>query len=129
MQNNSKYIQLFKFAVAGAIGAGIEIFLFILLVDYLGVYYLTANFMAISVAIAVNYLISQKWVFEGGRYNRGVEFTAFVAVSAVGLFLNQMLMWVLVDSLELDMKFSKLMAIGIVAAYSFVAKKFLVFKK
>lgn len=129
MQKNSKYIQLFRFAIAGVIGAGLEVTLFILMVDYMEVYYLTANFIAISMAIAVNYLISQKWVFEGGRYTRGIEFTVFVAVSAVALFLNQMLMWIMVDSMEMDVKFSKLLAIGIVAAYNFVAKKFLVFKR
>lgn len=128
MQNRTNYTQIIKFAVAGAIGAGIEISLFILLVDFVGLYYLTANLFAIIVAVIVNYIISLKWVFDPGRYSRGVEFAVFMAVSFFALLLNQLLMWLMVDSWELQTTLSKVLAIGAVAVFNFVAKKFFVFK-
>ena len=128
MEQKINYVQLFKFAVAGAIGAAIEISLFIYLVDFLEVYYLTANLIAISAAIIVNYIISQKWVFDGGRYSKRLEFTIFVVVSMFALLLNQLLMWYFVESLVIDDKISKLLAIGLVAAVNFFAKKYFVFK-
>ena len=128
MEQKVNYVQLIKFAVAGAIGAGIEIFTFIYLVDFVGMYYLTANLIAISLAIIVNYFISQKWVFDSGRYSKRTEFAVFVMVSLVALLLNQLLMWYFVGTAELDDKISKILAIGIVAAFNFFAKKFFVFK-
>ena len=128
MPDGTNYAQIIKFAVAGAIGAGIEMGTYIYLVDFVGMYYLTANLLAISIAIVVNYIISQKWVFDGGRYNRRVEFTVFVVVSIVALLLNQLLMWALVENTELNDKICKVMAIGVVAVFNFFAKKFLVFK-
>lgn len=128
MENRTNYVQLIKFAVAGAIGAGIEISLFILLVDFIGMYYLTANLFAIGVAIIVNYIISMKWVFDSGRYSRGIEFAFFLAVSFFALLLNQLLMWYMVDSMALETTISKVLAIGIVAVFNYVAKKFFVFK-
>jgi putative flippase GtrA len=122
------YTQIIKFAVAGVIGACIEISLFVLMVDYMGVFYLTANLIAISVAVSINYLISQKWVFDPGRYSRKVEFAAFLGVSLFALMLNQLLMWILVETLELDTTISKVLAIGFVAVFNFIAKKFFVFK-
>lgn len=128
MENRTNYTQVIRFAVAGAVGAGIEISLFILLVDFAGMYYLTANLFAISVAIIVNYIISMKWVFSSGRYRRGVEFAVFLAVSFFALLLNQLLMWWMVESLALQTTISKVLAIGVVAVFNFVAKKFFVFK-
>lgn len=128
MQRGTNYAQIIKFAVAGAVGAGIEISLFILLVDFMNLYYLTANLFAISVAIIVNYIISLKWVFDPGRYSRGLEFAIFLVVSFFALLLNQLLMWCMVESLELSTTMSKVLAIGMVAVFNFIAKKFFVFK-
>lgn len=128
MLNGAKYVQVVKFAVAGAIGAGIEISTYIYLVDFVGLYYLTANVIAISLAIIVNYFISQKWVFDCGRHSKRKEFTVFIMVSVVSLLFNQLIMWGLVDHVELEDKISKLIAIGTVAFFNFFAKKFFVFK-
>ena len=122
------YAQIIKFAVAGAIGACIEIGLFFFFIEFTGLHYLVANFIAISVAIMVNYIISQKWVFETGRHSKKKEFTFFIGVSIVALLLNQLLMLILVDSVEMNMKVSKIVAIGLVAVYNYLAKKFFVFK-
>ncbi|WP_017732496.1 GtrA family protein [Nafulsella turpanensis] len=128
MPQGTDYAQIIRFAVAGAIGAGIEMGLFFFFVDFTGLHYLTGNFIAISVALLVNYIISQRWVFESGRYSKGKEFGFFVAVSVVALMLNQLLMWVMIDNMELHMKLSKILAIGMVAVYNYSAKKFFVFK-
>lgn len=129
MQQGTNYAQIVKFAVAGAIGASIEIGLFFFFVEFTAMHYLLANFIAISVAVMVNYFISQKWVFETGRHSKRKEFFFFLAVSLVALSLNQLLMWVLVDWMEVEIKLSKIVAIGLVATYNFLAKKFFVFKR
>ena len=128
MEQGTNYAQVFRFAVAGAVGASIEIGLFFFFIEFTALHYLVANFIAISFAIMVNYFISQKWVFEPGRHSKAREFTLFIGVSLVALLLNQLLMWGLVDAVELNMKFSKIIAIGLVAIYNYLAKKFLVFK-
>lgn len=128
MPNGANYVQVVKFAIAGAIGAGIEICTYIYLVDFVGLYYLTANIIAISLAIIVNYFISQKWVFDCGRHSKGKEFTVFIVVSIVALLFNQLMMWGLVGYIGMEDKISKLIAIGTVAFFNFFAKKFLVFK-
>lgn len=128
MPQGTDYAQIFRFAVAGAIGACIEMGLFFFFVDFTGLHYLTGNFIAISVALLVNYIISQKWVFESGRYSRGKEFGYFLGVSVVALGLNQLLMWLMIENIDMHMKLSKILAIGIVAVYNYSAKKFFVFK-
>jgi len=123
-----KYGQVIKFIIAGGTGAIIEIALFILLSEYFSIHYLMANLLAISTAILVNYIISQKWVFESGRYTKEVEIIAFIVISGIIIILNQMLMWGLVDGMEMNERISKVLSIAIVAVINFFAKKFLVFK-
>lgn len=128
MRQGTDYAQIIRFAVAGAIGACIEMSLFFFFVDFTGLHYLTGNLIAISIALLVNYIISQKWVFESGRYSKRKEFGFFVGVSVVALMLNQLLMWLMIDNMEWHMKLSKILAIGMVAIYNYSAKKFFVFK-
>lgn len=128
MQQGTNYAQIVKFAVAGAIGACIEISLFFFFIEFTALHYLVANFIAISFAVTANYFISQKWVFETGRHSKGKEFAFFLGVSLVALTLNQLFMWMLVDVMEVEIKLSKIVAIGLVATYNYLAKKFLVFK-
>lgn len=123
-----KYGQVIKFIIAGSTGALIELGLFIFLTEYLSIYYLIANLIAITIAILVNYIISLKWVFESGRHSQGVEFLAFLVTSFLVIMLNQFLMWCFVDGLDFHGRFSKVLSIALVAIVNFFAKKYLVFK-
>ncbi len=125
---NGKYGQVIKFIIAGATGAVIELALFVLLTEFFSIHYLVANLVAITIAILVNYVISQKWVFETGRHSKEVEVLAFIIVSVFIVITNQLLMWGLVDGLGFNEKLSKVLSIGLVAIINFFAKKFLVFK-
>ncbi|UZS00172.1 GtrA family protein [Chondrinema litorale] len=124
-----KYGQVIKFIIAGGTGAVIELGLFILFTGLLSIHYLLSNLIAISIAILVNYIISQKWVFESGRHSKEVELVVFIMLSVVIILLNQLLMWSFVDGLGFNEKISKVSSIALVAIINFFAKKFLVFKK
>ncbi len=147
-----RYQQVIKFIIAGAAGAIVELLLFYVLNALLGMHYLVANFVALTVALWLNYVISFRWVFITGRYSRQKEIMAFAAVSIGVLVLNQLLMWFTVDVLGAARFFdeltdqlapdflqrllrneglvlTKVMVIGLVAVINFVAKKYLVFKR
>lgn len=123
-----RYGQIIKFAIAGASGAVVELGLYTLLVGAFSVYYLTANILSIVTGILVNYVISQKWVFESGRYAPKAEFAAFCFVSAITIVFNQTIVWALVDFVALHNILAKVLAILTVAVFNFFAKKYLVFK-
>ncbi|WP_020529907.1 GtrA family protein [Flexithrix dorotheae] len=120
--------QIIKFIIAGGTGAVLEIALFILFNETFGIHYLISNLVAITTAIYVNYLISQKWVFESGRYSKGMELVAFVGISILIIGLNQLVMWAFVDGLDINERISKVTSICIVAVVNFFGKKYLVFK-
>ncbi len=124
--------QLIKFGLAGASGAAVEFCLFYwfshVFPFFKGEYgYLLANLVAIVFATIINYIISVKWVFEGGKYSRRKEFAMFMLISLLSLVLNQGLMYVFVSMLALNVMLSKAAAIGLVAIINYISKKYLVF--
>ena len=55
--------------------------------------------------------------------SRRREFVIFVALSVVGLGLNDLLMWVGQSVLGIDYRFTKIVVTGIVMVYNFVTRK------
>ena len=50
----------------------------------------------------VNYILSLKYVFKTSKdNNKIVEFVVFITLSVIGLFINQILMWVCVDGFHI----------------------------
>ncbi|WP_205499831.1 GtrA family protein [Rufibacter psychrotolerans] len=120
--------QLGKFILVGALCAGVDLLLFVLLSDYFRVDYLVANPFSTFLAILLNYFLSKKWVFKSGKYSSRVELVAFVLFSVAGFFLNQCLLWLFVEQVLLDPTYSKVLAIILVAVFNFITKKLFVFK-
>ena len=116
-----------KFVIAGALSVMIEYAVLISFVEKLHLNYLFANSVAFVAATTFNYIISRLWVF--GKSNKRIrhELFLFFATGCVGLVINQSIMWILVDSYQLNYKLAKLFAILVVVVWNFLTKKFLVF--
>jgi putative flippase GtrA len=122
-------IQVIRFLLAGVFCAGVEFVLFWLLVHLYHVPYLHANMGSLLVAVVLNYFISRKVVFEKGRYSGKLEFTAFLVFSAMGVALNQFLIWYFVEQAGVEVNLGKVLAIGLAAVFNYFTKKHIVFKK
>lgn len=116
-----------KFAISGMICVVIEFIILIVLVEKFSINYLIANFFSFMFTNLVNYLLSRLWVF--GKSNKRIrhEVLLFFSTAMVGLIINQIIMWILVDRYQLNYKLVKFIAIVIVVIWNFWSKKFLVF--
>ncbi|RDV16700.1 GtrA family protein [Pontibacter diazotrophicus] len=119
--------QVVKFLIVGGLCAAVEFLLFALLVHRLELEYLHANMASLIVAVVLNYLISCRFIFKRGRYSGKVEFAMFVLLSAIGVALNQYLVWSFIEQVELHVYAGKIMAIGLVAVFNYFTKKHIVF--
>ncbi|UNC93595.1 GtrA family protein [Candidatus Contubernalis alkaliaceticus] len=120
--------QILRFLMVGILAAAIDMGLLILLVEAFSLYYLLAGLISFIAAVIFNYLVSRIWVFQGGRYSRGLEFMVFVGVSAAGLALNQLILLTLVDMLKVHYQPAKIISIMVVALWNYILKKKFVFK-
>jgi putative flippase GtrA len=120
--------QLVRFGVSGGFTAGIDFLLLVFLVEVFFLHYLVAGGISFTVGVCLNYWLSRRWVFHGGKYRHSIEFLGFFTTSTIGLALNQIILWILVDSISINYRISKTIAIFAVTFWNFITKRYLIFK-
>lgn len=86
--------------------------------------YLAATTVSFTVSIAVNYGLSMKYVFvHRDGLSRGREFTIFAILSAVGLGLNDLYMFVGVGLLNIGTMACKLISTFFVTWYNYFSRR------
>ena len=122
-------MRIVRYFFVGAAAAAVDIGLFTVFARLLGYNYLVVAGCTFVVATLVNYLLSVRHVFESGaRFGRSGEVALVFAVSAIGLAINQGVLFVAVDKLGLDMVLSKILATGVVFLWNYQLRANLVFK-
>lgn len=116
--------QFMKFGVVGAIAFVIDYGLMVVLTELFGVEYLLSATISFIASVVFNYVASMRYVFthkEG--LSRRREFTIFVVLSAIGLGINDALMWVGTSLFGISYLITKVAATAIVMVYNFVTRK------
>lgn len=119
--------QVTRFLVVGILSFVIEFCIFSFLIDFLHIEYIHANLPAMAAAIFCNYYLTKKLVFESGRYSEKRTFILFLTFTFGGIFLNQIVLWIMVEEINLNVKISKTFAVGLVAVFNYLTKKYFVF--
>lgn len=116
--------QFMKFGIVGFIAFFIDYGTMIFLTEVFGVSYLISTTAGFIISVIFNYLASMRYVFvhkEG--LSRRKEFVIFIVLSVIGLGLNDVLMWILVDFVFIDYRISKIVVTAIVMVYNFITRK------
>ena len=120
--------RIARYFVVGGVAACVDIGLFLLFAQYLGLPYLRVSAATFVAATLVNYWLSIRFVFvSGARFRRRWELVLVFVVSAVGLALNQAILAFGVESLRMALLPSKLLATGAVFFWNYFARRVLVF--
>ncbi|MDE7310469.1 MAG: GtrA family protein [Eubacterium sp.] len=130
------FIQILKYSLAGVIAAIVDLAVFSLLSMY-HVYYIVCNIASYSCSMLTNYWMSVNFVFDHKKgWSRKKEFTAFVGLSLIGLFINTFSLWFFYDVVFINMAgngvenkgetgkmICKVGATAILLVYNFISKK------
>ena len=119
--------QILKFGIVGVIATLIDFVLFFLLTK-LGINYLIANVIGFTVSVIFNYILSIKWVFDVKHKQTKKDFILFVILSVIGLGVNELIMYLMVDKLSIDKLLVKIIATGVVMIYNFITRKIFIEK-
>ena len=116
--------QLGKFGVVGVVAFLVDYGLMVALAELAGLDAVLAAGISFVVSLVVNYLLSMSFVFERrGDISRGREFALFVALSAVGLAINELCMWAGSTALGIDYRLVKVFATAVVMVWNFCSRK------
>jgi len=118
--------QLIRYAGAGGLAALVEWGTFNCLLKF-NLHYLMAVILAFILATGVNYRLCRWFVFFSGPHQLYMEAALLYLVSAVGLAMNILLMWLMVGLMALPPFTSKVLATGMVFIWNFTSRRIWVF--
>ncbi len=116
--------QFSKFAAVGITSLAVDYILLLVLVELLHVDFLIATSASFLASVVVNYFLSMRYVFSRrDDLSRKREFTIFAVLSAVGLGLNDLFMFVGVAVLSIGYQVMKLISTFMVTWYNFFSRR------
>ena len=119
---------LTRYFFVGGAAACVDIGLFAVFAKILGLPYLKVATASFVLAPLVNYWLSVRFVFVSGqRFRRRWEMAMVFGVSAAGLALNSLILWLAVEYLRVELMAAKLAATGVVFFWNYFARRVLIF--
>lgn len=116
--------QMGKFGVVGVIAFCVDYGVMVALKELAGLDPVLAAGISFVVSLIVNYLLSMHFVFERREdISRQREFVMFVVLSAVGLVINEICMWLGATALGIDYRLVKIFATAVVMVWNFCSRK------
>ncbi len=120
-------IEVFRYAVAGAIATAAEWGTFYLLAVAADVYYQFGVAISLVTGAATNYLVNKTYTFKNKSREIVSQFTLHLGVSAFSWSVHMGVMFVLVDLISVDKMLSKVVATAIMLLPNYVMYKYTVF--
>lgn len=122
-------VRLAKYFIAGSVAAGVDFVLFAAFVNLLTWPWYVAATVSFVAATVVNYLVSIRHVFTSGvRFGKRDEIVLVFLVSAVGLAINQAILFLLIRA-GIPILLAKVGATGTVFLWNYSARHQFVFKE
>ena len=121
------FLQFIKFCVVGGTGVVVDFGITFLFKEKLKLNKYIANSLGFMAAASTNYLLNRWWTFRSHDPEVAQQYVQFVGISAIGLILNNIIIYLLNDKARLNFYLSKLIAIGLVTLLNFFMNYYFTF--
>jgi len=119
----ASWLQLVKFGLVGGSGYLINLAVFAVLAETLGVHHVLAAIGAFCVAVTNNFLLNRHWTFAAGDGHAGFQAMRFFAVSIAALTINLIALEALVTQASLGDLAAQAIAVAIAMPFNFLGNK------
>ncbi len=127
--NRDQSKQLGLFFVSGVLCACIDLGLLVSLKEIFGIETITAASISFTSATIFNYVFNARWIFPmRGKHYTKRSFILFCLVSLLSLGLNTVIISFFTYKLHISYLVAKLVAVIFVMGWTFVARKYLIFR-
>ncbi len=121
------FLQFIKFCVVGGTGVVVDFGITFLFKEKMKLNKYIANSLGFMAAASTNYLLNRWWTFRSHDPEVAQQYVQFVGISAIGLILNNIIIYLLNDKARLNFYLSKLIAIGLVTLWNFFMNYYFTF--
>lgn len=116
--------QIMKFGVVGVIAFVIDFGVMVFLTEVFGIDPVISATVSFIISVIFNYAASMRYVFSHREgMSRTREFVIFVVLSAIGLGINDLLIWAGTNLASFDYRLVKIFATAVVMVWNFVTRK------
>lgn len=119
--------QIIKFCFTGGLCTVIDFGVLFILTEQIGLSYIVANIISVSLSTIINYILSKAIVFNFS--NTLKNFIVFVVLSIIGLAINEGLIILCVNVFMIDYKIGKVLATGVVMCFNYLTRKYILKEK
>jgi putative flippase GtrA len=119
----TNWIQLFKFGVVGVSGYVVNLIVFAILVEALGLHHVLGAVGAFCIAVMNNFLWNRHWTFRATHGHAGFQAARFFAVSLAALGVNLVVLSLLVDVADAPEVPSQAFAVAFAMPLNFIGNK------
>lgn len=120
-------LKLIKFCVVGFSGMIVDFGLTWLCKEKLKFNKYISNSIGFIIAATNNYIWNRLWTFGSVSQEISREYLSFILISAIGLLLNNLFIYLFNDRLKWNFYLSKVFAIGLVTLWNFFLNYFVTF--
>ena len=114
-------LKFLKFCTVGFSGLAIDFGITYLAKEKLKFNKYVANSLGFSIASTSNYFLNKVWTFQDTNPDAITQFSKYIFIALIGLLLNNLIIYLLVNKKEVTFYWAKLIAIGIVVFWNFIA--------
>ena len=128
-KQDSTLIQFFRYTFVGGIAFVVDFATLYSLTEFVKIFYLVSASIAFLLGLAVNYLLSTKWVFHNRIIeNKWKEFIIFALIGILGLAANNLFIWFFTEIIQVYYLISKIFSTFLVYLWNFFARKLILFR-
>lgn len=121
-------LKFLKFGVVGFSGVFVDFGVTYLFKEIIKINKYVSNAIGFICAATSNYILNRIWTFQSDNVDVATEYGKFMLVSAIGLGINSLTLYILTDKLKWNFYLSKIFAIGMATLWNFFANLMFTFK-
>lgn len=127
--NHPRTMQFARFIVSGGTATAANLGILFLLTHFLGFWYLTSSIVAFAFAFCISFALQKVWTFENkSREHVHVQAMLFMAIILLGLGMNTLLIYALVQYAHLHYLIAQLITGIFIAVMNYFSYKNLIFR-
>jgi putative flippase GtrA len=119
----ANWLQLVRFATVGASGYVVNLAVYALLVQEVGLHFRLASVCAFVVAVANNFVWNRAWTFRGSDGHVGFQAMRFYVVSVAAFGFGFVLLNVLVAGFDVEKVTAQAVAVAAAMPLNFIGNK------
>lgn len=120
--------KLLKFTLVGFSGLIIDFGITFICKEKVFLNKYISNSIGFAFAALSNYIFNRIWTFGSNNPELLIEFSSFLLVSIIGLFINTSILWQIHNNLKVNFYLSKFGAIVVTTLWNFLANYYFTFQ-